>query len=117
MAEEHVFLSEGGVTVTNARFTYGGQTYAMANVTSVKTSKGSLKWAIIFLVIAFVSGTIHAWPSMIFFGLLGVLAIWFRTTWVILHTAGAEQKALASTNGTFVAKVIGAVNDAIVHRG
>jgi hypothetical protein len=117
MTEEHVFLSEGGVTVTNARFTYGGQTYAMANVTSVKPAKGSLKWAIILLAIAFGCGANHAWQYMVLFGLAGILAIWFRTTWVILHTAGAEQKALASNNASFVAKVIAAVNDAIVHRG
>jgi len=36
---------------------------------------------------------------------------------VVLHTAGTAQRALSSTDSKFIARVIGAVNDAIVHRG
>ena len=35
--EEKTFLSEGGITVTNARFIVPAQTYAMSGVTSVKS--------------------------------------------------------------------------------
>lgn len=35
--DEKVFLNKGSVKVTNSRFIVNGQTYAMSNVTSVKT--------------------------------------------------------------------------------
>lgn len=34
---EKTFLDEGGVTVTNARFVVPAQTYAMSEITSVKS--------------------------------------------------------------------------------
>ncbi len=35
--EEKIFLNEGGVIVTSARFVVPSQTYAMSGVTSVKS--------------------------------------------------------------------------------
>jgi len=40
-----------------------------------------------------------------------------RNTYVVLHTAGGEQRAFSSRNKKFVEKVIAAVNEAIIHRG
>ena len=117
MAEERTFLNEGGCQVTNARFTTGGQTYAMANVTSVKSAQGSITGAMLFLLIGVCCVLAQAWVGVAVFFVAGGLLIYFRRTHVVLHTAGAEQRALSSTDSKFIARVIGAVNDAIVHRG
>lgn len=117
MSEERTFFNEGGCLVTNARFTTGGQTYAMANVTSVKAVPGSITGALLLIAIGIFCVFGKAWVGTLFCFGLGALLIYFRKTYLVLHTAGAEQRALSSTSSAFIGKVVGAVNDAIVHRG
>jgi Family of unknown function (DUF6232) len=119
MAEERVFLSEEGVVVSNARFSHGGQTYAMANITSVKgTRDGVGLWPLALIIGLFI---LPAGGGTMVFGLLmvalAIAAIWLRSSYVVLHTSGGEQRALSSRNRDFVAKVVGALNEAIIHRG
>jgi hypothetical protein len=121
--EEKTFFSGGDVSVTNARFMAKGQTYAMSGVTSVKSfqqnpsRKGPIILGILGLLIMAVGGT----------GLLvGLVVIGAAVAWwfsqkpefsVLLSSASGEVKALASQDGDFISKVVGALNDAIVHRG
>jgi hypothetical protein len=114
---EQTFFNEGGCMITNARFTTAGQTYAMANVTSVKTAQDSIVLALLFFLGGIISLVAQAWlVGLICMG-IGGLFIYFRQTHVVLHTAGAEQKALSSRDRNFIARVVQALNDAIVHRG
>ncbi|PKP15352.1 MAG: QacE, partial [Bacteroidetes bacterium HGW-Bacteroidetes-22] len=39
MAEEKIFLEEGGIKVTNARFITHGKTHSMGGITSVSSYK------------------------------------------------------------------------------
>lgn len=127
---EQTFLSEGGVLVTNTRFVYAGQTYAMANVTSVRADPQSVGcFAILLLVggaIAIVVGVAQmvqgSSPAPLLTGLVaapfGAFLAWTQmVTYVILHTAGEERRTLASKDRAFVARIVAAVNEAIVHRG
>lgn len=119
MAEEQVFLSERGVVVSNSRFSCGGQTYAMANVTSVRAARAGMGVGVAFVLFGVLcclgGGAGIAFGAVLI--VIGALLIITRSAYVVLHTAGGEQRALSSRNVEFVTKVVSAVNEAIVHRG
>ncbi len=120
MTDEKVFLSEAGVLVSKTRFSYGGQTYAMANVTSVREARAGMLAALLLSVVGvlmIISGDGAVRILGVLLLVAGVLLLVFRNTYVVLHTAGGEQRALSSRNKKFVEKVIAAVNEAIIHRG
>ncbi|MFA5925066.1 MAG: DUF6232 family protein [Methylococcaceae bacterium] len=121
---EQTFLENRGVTVTSARFITGGQTFALNNITSVKQGiidfdwKGPLILIVIgmFLLAGETVGTVAS----------GILLAGGGVFWwikgkadylVILHTSAGEQTALKDTDKDFIAKVIGALNDAIASKG
>ncbi len=121
--EEKTFLNEGGVTVTNARFIVPSQTYAMSGVTSVKSfeeqpSRTGPIVLIIVGVLCFLGG-----GQAIVIGLLfiaGGIAWWMlekATFHVLLSSASGEAKALSSKDRGWIGRVVGALNDSIVHRG
>lgn len=121
--EETTFLSEGGVSVTNARFITQGQTFAMSGVTSVESFRQdpSRKAPIIMGIIGVLA--LAGGGTVTIVGLLliaGAVAMWFLQKpefQVLLSTASGKAKALSSNDGPFILKVVAAVNDAIVHRG
>jgi len=119
--EEKTFLNEGGVTVTSARFIVPAQTYAMSGVTSVKAyredpSRGGPILLVVIGIVAALAGAIF-WGAL--FVVIGVVwgILQKSTHYVVLSSASGEAKALKSENGEFIGRVIGALNDVIVHRG
>lgn len=116
-------MNENGITVTNARFITPGQTYAMSGVTSVKKLKKdpSRKPPIIlglFGLIAMAAGETGI--------LVGILCIAGAVAWwmlsrpeftVFLSSASGEAEAFSSNDGAFIARIVDALNDAIVARG
>ena len=133
MAEQTFFSSEN-VTVTQARFIVGGQTYAMQGVTSVRRSlvQPSKFWPIITLLLgviavlvsfALFSNSIGAGIVFLLIG-AGFIAggvFWLRslkaTHFVILNSASGESRALWSKNEPYIAQVVDALNNAIIARG
>ena len=121
--EEKTFLSEGGVTVTSARFIVRAQTFAMSGITSVKAFEEQPKraWPIIFLVVGilFLLGGKDSLVLGLILATMGGawLAIQKATFHVLLATASGEAKALSSHNRQWINKVVAAINEAIVHRG
>ncbi|MGB5158067.1 MAG: DUF6232 family protein [Desulfobacterales bacterium] len=123
MAEEQIFLNENGVSVSNSRMMYEGQTHAMSGITSVKSfeNKPSRKGPIILIVIgilALAGGKNTIIGALIFLG--GGIAWWIAQKAeysVLLTSASGEAKAYTSKDGDFVRKIVNAVNEAIVHRG
>jgi ABC-type Fe3+ transport system permease subunit len=118
--EEKTFLSEGGVTVTNARFIVSSQTYAMSGITSVKNSQEPPKRS--YPIICGLLGLLF----LVGVPLLGIVLVILAIVWwigqksqyhVLLTTASGEMKALSSTDGDLITKVVQALNDAIVARG
>ncbi len=117
------FFSDGDVSVTNARFVSKGQTYAMSRITSVKSFREdpSRKGPIILGIVGFF--TMAGGGNAV---LVGVLLIAGAAAWWIsqkpefsvrLSSASAETTALVSQDGELISKVVGALNDAIIHRG
>ncbi len=120
---ERSFLEEGGVTITNSRFIVAGQTFAMSGVTSVKgvTHTPSRKGPIILIaigVLAFLAGKEALVGGLVF--IAAAVAWWMFQKpkyVVVLHSASGEAEALTSQDGSFISKVVGALNEAIVARG
>lgn len=56
-------------------------------------------------------------PLGILIAVAAIVALFFRARFVVLHTSGAEQRALKSTDKQFVERVVSAVNQAMVARG
>ncbi|QDE32378.1 DUF6232 family protein [Shewanella polaris] len=121
--EEKIFLNKGNVSVSNSRFIVDGQTYAISNVTSVKSGEipGSYSGAIILMIIA-----LCFFAGGVFMKLLGTILLMFAiyvltniksTYTVILNTSAGENKALSSQDKTHVESIVTALNDAIVSRG
>lgn len=127
-ASEKTFLEEGGAFVTNTRVIIHGQTYAMANITSVKmmhepanlsTGNTLLVGTIIAFCIALM--THGALSILTTLGAGGLMIYAYRsakpTYYVILGTAGGEARALSSQDKMFVGRVSAALSQAMVHRG
>jgi Family of unknown function (DUF6232) len=120
---ESSFFDEGGVSVSNARFIVHDQTFAMSGVTSVKTSKKepSRKGSYILAGIGFLALLVGGKLALV--GWLLILSaggLWYfqRTEFSVwLSTASGEAKALTSKDSETIAKIVAALNEAIVHRG
>lgn len=119
--EEKTFFEYDDVKVTNARFISGSQTYAMSNVTSVKTFEERpqrLAGVLVLLV-----GIVMASGTATVFGLLVAAAAGYflyqqKTTYhVMLATSAGETSALKTYQKEYLEKVVSAINEAIVHRG
>jgi hypothetical protein len=118
---EHVFLNEGGIQVTTARFVAKGRTYALSGITSVslyqiKPRRGLV---IAFAIISFIAFSQHS--SILGAVFLGFAVIgWFAnppTYSVRLMTASGESDAFTAKDRSQVERVVHALNEAIVARG
>jgi len=128
---EQVIFNLHGVFISNSRYMSGGQTYAMAGITSVKMTmeQPSRTGPVISMVIGglFILGGLGSLfrgnPFALLFGVaLFLLGLWiFRKRVpiyrVVLHSSSGEQKATHSTIREFIEQVVAAVNQAIVTRG
>lgn len=142
---ETTFYSAPGVLVTSTRFVVFSQTYAMANVTSVRSAVSSPHtgsgWMLVLLVmpvlllmsLVAVVVTMQSDDSgSVLIGLmgggtcalvgagLGAFGIWLitiRDYHVVLATAGGETTALMSRSLPYVQGIVHGVTEAIVHRG
>ncbi|WP_438869490.1 DUF6232 family protein [Pseudomonas sp. L1(2025)] len=121
--DEKIFFNQGNVSVSNSRFIVDGQTYAMSNVTSVKSGVtppdrgAAIIIAIIGLACLFGSGWVFV---------VGIVAVAIAVlAWmgskakysVILNTSSGENKALVSEDRPYIANVVASLNEAIVSRG
>lgn len=123
---EHTFLSEGNVQVTNARLVCNGQTYAMAGVTSVRTAvEPASSFGTVLAIIGGVIFLIGAGNSSAAGAIWGVgilvCGILIQRTLkakhhLVLHSSSGEVRAISSTDGAFIARILAAINDAIVSR-
>lgn len=122
--EEKIFFNQGNVSVSNSRFIVDGQTYAMNNVTSVKSGVvkpnrlGSIVIGLIGLVMV-LSGSGGVLIGGLVLLVLAVLS-WMgnkKQYTVLLNTSSGENQALVSSDESYIRTVINSLNDAIVSRG
>lgn len=124
MNEEIVYLDDGGVKVTSARFVTPGETFAMSGVTSVKLRESPPPYknpailGVLGLLFLF-SGDAAA----IVFGIVFVAAAIFwgmqlKTKYiVILKSSSGENEAISSEKGDYIKNIEKALNDSIIGRG
>jgi Family of unknown function (DUF6232) len=135
---ETVYFEHGDVKVTEARFIASGQTFAMKNITSIKTKSKDPNRILpmIGLVVGagFLFGAIGPAVGVgkienfnnFFLGLaIGATLIWFCIRWlrklkpmltIVLTTAGSEQAALQTQQPEYLRQVVEALNQAIAHK-
>lgn len=121
-ADEKIFYSSDNITVTSARFVAGNQTYAMRNITSVKTGYTPRKILGPFfgcLLVFIVGALIH--PA---FGLVAcaIVAYWLWKNGagihhIIISTAAGESPAYSNSRYNTIHNIHKALSDAIVARG
>ena len=120
--EEKIFYDAGSISVSNSRFIVDGQTYAMSNVTSVKTGveeakKGAgILIGLIGLLVLFGANSILWGIIILILGILLFVGAKNRYS-VVLSTSSGENQALTSKDKTYIEKVVLALNEAIVSRG
>ncbi|WP_244828916.1 DUF6232 family protein [Caballeronia sp. TF1N1] len=119
---ERVFMDEGPIRVTSARFLVPGNTFAMSGVTSVRHIEKDP--ALVFGYLLIIGGVFLCLsPSLIAMGVIfvlgGAIYLWKGKGRydVRLQTASGEIKALTSRDKDFVRRVVYALNEAIVYRG
>jgi len=121
MAEEKTFFQYEDVAVTNSRFMVESQTFAMSNITSVKTLRQSPNrlWPAVLVIVGFFLLFGEWWVAgLIFCGAGAAWGFMQKPMYhVMLTTAGGETSALSSKQPEYVEKVVRALNDAIVARG
>ncbi|OQC36126.1 MAG: hypothetical protein BWX64_02198 [Acidobacteria bacterium ADurb.Bin051] len=135
MADEHVFLNEGNIYVSNTKIVLTGTTYATANITSVaaRITPPKQGCAITLIIVGVLSvlgalgsfGSAGAGESVVAVGfaaaILAAGVLWLRalkpTYHVFLASASGEVQGLSSKDEALVDRVVAAITDAITHRG
>lgn len=114
--EERVLLSDGAVAITATRAVFGATTYAIRNLTSVRSSAKTTP--ALAALIAFVIGGVALFSNP-FFGIpilaIGGYVLWKRKTTytVVLATSGGETSAFESADPAQVQRIVAALNEAI----
>src|SRR5579859_3471534 len=123
-ADDYVFLYEGGIIVTKTRFMAQGQTFSLANITSVSPHKipashvGALCLGIGALLVAGLGiGVINDQHNK-WFGVIAIIVAVFMAIWAIwlgksakhtyaiaLSTAAGEVKTCHSRDELFIMRV------------
>lgn len=122
--EERQFFTEGGIRITSARAIFGGQTYSMANISSVRYEQFKpYANAAGFLFVFGLLGLL-AFPVSLFIAFIGFICLVGcieldnkRRYRVMLVTTGGEQLAFETPEEDLAARIVSAINDAIVSRG
>jgi hypothetical protein len=130
VSEENIYTDKN-VSVTTARVIISGTTYALRNITSVKMTVTPPKQecAVALLVIGIVgvlagfAAFTHDRSAGLFWLLMGVLMVAIGILWRLLlkpaynvtnASSAGEIRALTSPNKEYIAKIVGAINEAFV---
>ena len=116
---ERVFFEHQDVKITNARFVNGTRTYAINNVTSIKTIEQRPKrfWAILSLV-AGLAGAVNGSTVGILIAVTAAIVLFKQTTTyhVMLSAHGKETSAFRTYQKDYLQNIVVALNDAISNR-
>jgi hypothetical protein len=98
----------------------GGQTFAMNNVTSVKTqiNKPSRIGGILVLIVGLGIAVTNPEIGIAVIAAAALYLYMQKTVYhVMLTTSGGETSALKTYQFDYITKVVNALNESIVHRG
>ncbi len=124
---EKVFFEYDDVKVTNTRFIYGSNTFAMAGITSLKIRKQPPDyWGLVILAILIFVCIVVMFSGQLIGGFLGAailsLIFWgalktMKTKYfIVLSTSGGEVEALTTQQLEYATRVTAALNEAIIYR-
>jgi len=122
---EHVFMQTEDVLITNARAVIQDQTFALANITSVRAEEYSpnagvgcmsMLLGLFALLGAIMEPTVFVITGLVFLG-AGIWLWSVKHYRVVLATAGSEQRVYECTSSEMINRIVRAVSNAIVHRG
>ena len=125
ITEEKVFFEQGKVKVTSSRFVAVDRTFAMANITSVRSLRIEAKRSIYGTAFAVIGALIAVEQRNILIGVIlfvgGVIHTYIqikkRDKFVVaIATSGGEVHAHDASE-SYVGRVVDAINAAIVYRG
>ncbi|MHA6894788.1 DUF6232 family protein [Ralstonia pseudosolanacearum] len=130
---EHVFLREGDVLVTNARFVFNADTVAMVSINSLSVRSADLTPSNTFPVLLCIAGAFYTLIAIfaaesVINSVVGAMAtiigiLWWRSIKqrirfsIYLTTSSGELKTFESFNENTVRRVEKALTDSIVFRG
>ena len=118
MSQEEITIFENNfITVTNARYIRGGQTYAMRNVTSVETfvQKPNYIMAIIVLWIGIaIANALFEVGFIIIIAAVLYFILKKKIYYVTLTTSSGQVRALETKDIEYANQVVSAVNQAII---
>ena len=127
MLEEHVFLNENNVVVSNVRFTLNDEeTYAIAGVVYIRMAKAKKQVRFIRLLIGFllaIAGLIMSMENplgsvgLVVGLILMAIAVKKNPQGIEIKTAAGESLFYSDRDRQFVEKVFSAINDAMIFRG
>ena len=117
---EEVLFSEAGIVVSKSRFVVGSQTFALANISSVRAVETApsrtAPVVILLLGIGFLAASV--WFAMVVIaGCIAWMCSQKSEFSVVLTAAGGEVNAYSSYDRAFISRTIQAVSEAIVARG
>jgi hypothetical protein len=117
---EKTFLSTQGATVTNSRIIVPGKTYAMAGITSVRSTVIGAKRgfpilvALVGVFLLFIQQPV--WGVVLLVGGIAWAFALKDTHAVAINSASGEIQAVVSKDATYISSIVQAVNEAIVYR-
>ena len=122
---DQVFLQDPEVMVSSSRIVLRGVTYVTANITAVyqwiePRNSGMLVTAFVFVALALVGAmACSSVPLSVFcFLAAGALVAGYMSSgpkyWVCLKTSGADIRAVVSKNPSWTARVLEAINQALI---
>lgn len=124
---ESIFFQSGDITVTNARFIVGSQTFAMRSITSVQGVEIPARYGgpiiLVFFGILIALFSFNDALGLAIFGILIiVIGVWLairqkRAFAVVLRTAGGEVTAYQSRDRNHISQIIQALNESMISHG
>jgi hypothetical protein len=118
--DDEVFFGERGITVSRTRFAVGSQTFALANISSVRgveippSRTGPIVLLLFGVLVCFAS----VWFGVVIIAASIAWMCFQKSTFsVVLTAAGGEVTAYSSEERMFISRVIDALTRAIVARG
>jgi Family of unknown function (DUF6232) len=118
--DDEVFFHEAGIVVSRTRFVVRSQTFALANISSVRgvETPPSRTAPIVLLLLGLLAVFASVWFSLLLIAAC-IAWMWFQksTFSVVLTAAGGEVTAYSSYEKLYIHRVLEALTQAIIARG
>ena len=122
---EQIFFENKEVKITSARAIFNNQTHTLSGITSVSgvkmnTAAAKIVYVLCLLLVISMFGT-GDW-AYLYIPLIIAALVWITNKFlvkyvIVFSSSSGKVNAFHSRNKQFIAEIVKAINDAIVHRG